>query len=72
MTKPKQLNLFYSDSIFETSDLLTKREMIEEIIQTVNDQLWSSDDELILEVAKLVGLDVVAHADGGGLFWKKD
>ena len=72
MTKPKQLNLFYSDSIFETSDLLTKREMIEEIIQTVNDQLWSSDDELILEVAKLVGLDVVAHTDGGGLFWKKD
>ena len=64
--------MFYSDSIFETSDLLTKREMIEEIIQTVNDQLWSSDDELILEVAKLVGLDVVAHADGGGLFWKKD
>lgn len=72
MTNSKQLNLFYSDSIFETSDLLTKREMIEEIIQTVNDQLWSSDDELILEVAKLVGLDVVAHADGGGLFWKKD
>ena len=72
MTKPKQLNLFYSDSIFETSDLLTKREMIEEIIQAVNDQLWSSDDELILETAKLVGLDVVAHADGGGLFWKKD
>jgi len=72
VTNSKQLNLFYSDSIFETSDLLTKREMIEEIIQTVNDQLWSSDDELILEVAKLVGLDVVAHADGGGLFWKKD
>ena len=72
MTNSKQLNLFYSDSIFETSDLLTKREMIEEIIQTVNDQLWSSDDELILEVAKLVGLDVVAHADGNGLFWKKD
>ena len=72
MTKPKQLNLFYSDSIFETSDLLTKREMIEEIVQTVNDQLWSSDDELILETAKLVGLDIVAHADGGGLFWKKD
>jgi len=72
VTKPKQLNLFYSDSIFETSDLLTKREMIEEIVQTVNDQLWSSDDKLILETAKLVGLDVVAHADGGGLFWKKD
>ena len=46
--------------------------MIEEIVQTVNDQLWSSDDELILETAKLVGLDVVAHADGNGLFWKKD
>ncbi len=72
MTKPKQLNLFYSDSIFETSDLLTKREMIEEITQAVNDQLWNSDDELILETAKLVGLDIVAHADGGGLFWKKD
>ena len=72
MTKPKQLNLFCSDSIFETEELLTKREMIEEITQAVNDQLWSSDDELILETAKLVGLDVVAHADGMGLFWKKD
>ena len=72
MTKPKQLNLFCSDSIFETNDLLTKREMIEEITQAVNDQLWNSDDELILETAKLVGLDIVAHADGGGLFWKKD
>ena len=32
--------------------------MIEEIVETVNDQLWSSDDELILEVAKLVGQKV--------------
>ena len=71
MTKPKQMNLFCSDSIFETNDLLTKREMIKEIVEAVNDQLWSSDDELILEVAKLVGLDVTTHADGGGLFWKK-
>ena len=71
MTKPKQMNLFYSDSIFETNYLLTKREMIEEIVETVNEQLWSSDDKLILEVAKLVGLDVTTHADGGGLFWKK-
>ena len=71
MTKPKQMNLFFSDSIFETEELLTKREMIEEIVETVNDQLWSSDDELILEVAKLVGLDITAHADGNGLFWKK-
>ena len=64
------MNLFYSDSIFETNDLLTKK-MIEEIVETVNDQLWSSDDELILEVAKLVGLDVTTHSDGCGLFWKK-
>ena len=71
MTKPKQMNLFCSDSIFETNDLLTKREMIKEIVETVNEQLWSSDDKLILEVAKLVGLDVTTHADGGGLFWKK-
>jgi len=71
MTKARQMNLFYSDSIFETNDLLTKREMIEEITQAVNDQLWSSDDELILETAKLVGLDITAHADGNGLFWKK-
>ena len=71
MTKARQKNLFCSDSIFETEDLLTKREMIEEITQAVNDQLWNSDDELILETAKLVGLDIVAHADGGGLFWKK-
>ena len=71
MTKPKQMNLFYSDSIFEANDLLTKREMIEEIVEAVNDQLWSSDDKLILEVAKLVGLDVTTHSDGYGLFWKK-
>ena len=71
MSKLKQLNLFCSDSIFETEDLLTKREMIEEIVQTVNDKLWISDDKLILETAKLVGLDVVAHGDDGGLFWKK-
>ena len=71
MTKPKQMNLFFSDSIFETEELLTKREMIEEIVETVNDQLWSSDDELILEGAKLVGLDITARADGNGLFWKK-
>ena len=71
MSKPKQMNLFYSDSIFETEELLTKREMIEEIVQTVNDQLWSSTDELILETAKLVGLDVATHSDGNGLFWKK-
>ena len=71
MSKLKQLNLFYSDSIFETNELLTKREMIEEIVNTVEDQLWSSDDELILETAKLVGLDIVAHTDEFGLFWKK-
>ena len=77
MTKPKQMNLFYSDSvfdsdsIFETEELLTKREMIEEIVEAVNEQLWSSDDKIILEVAKLAGLDVTTHSDGGGLFWKK-
>ena len=71
MTKPKQLNLFCSDSIFETQDLLTRRETIEEILETIEDQLWSSDDELILETAQLVGLDIVAHTDEFGLFWKK-
>ena len=66
----QQMSLF-EDGFFNTNQLLTRREVIEEIVRTVEDQLWSSDDELILETAKLVGLDIAGHSDGHGLFWKK-
>ena len=56
----------------EDEELLTKRELIEEIISSVEEKLWSGDDRLIVETAQLIGLDIVAHADGHGLFWKKD
>tara|TARA_R110002073_G_scaffold31232_1_gene96015 strand:- start:5 stop:247 length:243 start_codon:yes stop_codon:yes gene_type:complete len=56
----------------EDEELLTKRELIEEIISSVEEKLWSGDDRLIMETAQLIGLDVVAHTDGHGLFWKKD
>ena len=58
--------------LFETEELLTRTEMIGEIVEAINEQLWSSDDKLIAEVAKLAGLDITAHPDGGGLFWKKN
>ena len=56
----------------QDEELLTKRELIEEIISSVEEKLWSGDDRLIMETAQLIGLDVIAHADGYGLFWKKD
>ena len=68
MTK-KQMSLF-GDSMSE-EQVLTRSELITEIVDTIHDQLWSSDEELILETAKLVGLDITAHPDGFGLFCKK-
>jgi hypothetical protein len=56
----------------EDEELLTKRELIEEIISSVEEKLWSGDDRLIVETAQLIGLDIVAHTNGHGLFWKKD
>ena len=51
---------------------LTKREMIAEITETVNDRLWeSADDKLIMEVAQLVGIEIIDTGIEGGLFWKK-
>ena len=46
--------------LFETEELLTRREMIGEIVEAINEQLWSSDDKLIAEVAKLAGLDITS------------
>jgi len=66
----QQMSLF-EDSFFNTNQLLTRREVIEEILESVSEELWSGDDELVLEVAKLVGLDIAGHSDGHGLFWKK-
>jgi hypothetical protein len=66
----EQLGLF-EDSFFETNETLTKKEIIAEILKSVDSQLQSGNDELILEVAKLVGLDITGHSDGHGLFWKK-
>tara|TARA_Y100001937_G_scaffold32675_1_gene46603 strand:- start:53 stop:256 length:204 start_codon:yes stop_codon:yes gene_type:complete len=51
---------------------LTKREMIAEILETVSDRLWeSADDKLIMEVAQLVGIELIDTGIEGGLFWKK-
>ena len=68
----KQLGLFEEDGFFETNELLTKKEVIEEILESVSEQLWGGDDKLILEVAKLIGVDITGYSDGNGLFWKKD
>ena len=51
---------------------LTKRDLIAEIIDTVSDRLWASDDDkLIMEVAQLVGIEHIDSKIEGGLFWKK-
>ena len=51
---------------------LTKREMIAEILETVSDRLWeSADDKLIMEVAQLIGIELIDTGIEGGLFWKK-
>tara|TARA_B100001094_G_scaffold325015_1_gene378623 strand:+ start:749 stop:946 length:198 start_codon:yes stop_codon:yes gene_type:complete len=51
---------------------LTKTELIGEITETVNDRLWeSADDKLIMEVAQLVGIELIDTGIEGGLFWKK-
>ena len=51
---------------------LTKTELIGEILETVSDRLWgSADDKLIMEVAQLVGIELIDTGIEGGLFWKK-
>ena len=46
--------------------------MIAEIVETVNDRLWeSADDKLIMEVAQLIGIELIDTGIEGGLFWKK-
>ena len=58
-------NMSYLDS----EELLTKRELIGKIMDNITDQLWSSDNDAIMEFAKTVGIDVVGHTSGN-LFWK--
>ena len=52
-------------------EILTKREMISEILDKVSDQLWSSDCDLILKTAELVGIKIVGYHESNGLFFKK-
>jgi len=52
-------------------EILTKREMIAEILDEVSDQLWSSDYDLILQTAELVGIKIVGYDESSGLFFKK-
>jgi hypothetical protein len=52
-------------------EILTKREMIAEILDEVSDQLWSSDYDLILQTAELVGIKIVWYDESSGLFFKK-
>lgn len=52
-------------------EILTKREIISEILDKVSDQLWSGDCELIAETAKLVGIKITGYHDSNALFWKK-
>jgi len=56
-------------SYLEGDELLTKQEVIEEIMDRVQNQLWSSKDESIMEFATTVGVNIVATTNS--LFWKK-
>jgi len=55
-------------SYLEGDELLTKQEVVEEIMDRVQNQLWSSKDESIMEFATTVGVNIVATTNG--LFWK--
>ena len=56
-------------SYLDGDELLTKQEVIDEIMDRVQNQLWSSKDESIMEFATTVGVNIVAITNG--LFWKK-
>ena len=56
-------------SYLEGDELLTKREVIDEIMDRVQNQLWNSKDESIMEFATTVGVNIVATTNS--LFWKK-
>ena len=49
-------------------EILTKGEMISEILDKVSDQLWSGDCELIAETAKLVGIKITGYHDSNARF----
>ena len=53
----------------DSDELLTKQEVIDEIMDRVQNQLWSSKDESIMEFATTVGVNIVAITNS--LFWKK-
>ena len=59
----------YIMSYLDGDELLTKQEVIDEIMDRVQNQLWSSKDESIMEFATTVGVNIVAITNG--LFWKK-
>lgn len=52
-------------------EILTKREIISEILDKVSDKLWSGDCELVSETAKLVGIEIVGYHESNALFFKK-
>jgi hypothetical protein len=56
-------------SYLDGDELLTKREVIDEIMDRVQNQLWSSKDESIMEFATTVGVNITSTTNG--LFWKK-
>ena len=59
----------YIMSYLDGDELLTKQEVIDEIMDRVQNQLWRSKDESIVEFATTVGVNIVAITNG--LFWKK-
>ena len=51
-------------SYLDGDELLTKQEVIEEIMDRVQNQLWSSKDESIMEFATTVGVNITATTNG--------
>lgn len=56
-------------SYLDGDELLRKQEVIDEIMDRVKNQLWSSKDEAIMEFATTVGVNITATTHG--FFWKK-
>lgn len=67
----KQLSLF-GENLLDEETLLTKREMIGSIVEAISEQLWQSDYDMIVEVAKTAGIEVTGYHESQGLFWIKD
>lgn len=67
----KQLNLF-GENLLDEETLLTKREMIESIVEAISERLWESDYDMIVEVANTAGIEVTGYHEAQELFWIKD